>query len=70
MQSFIASNIFFLQAKDKTERHKRNAVNKLKEEWNDILVENMERRIYIKFPSKNTHSGHVMGEVSYMSYVL
>ena len=70
MQSFIASNIFCLQAKDKTERHKRNTVNKLKEEWNDKLIENMERRIYMKFRSKNSHSGHVMGEVSYMGYVL
>ena len=52
------------QAKGNTEKLKQKVVKQLREDLSSKKVINQERRIYLKFPSEDSHSGYVMGEVS------
>ena len=52
------------QAKGNTEKLKRKVVQQLGEDLSSKKVINQGRKIYLKFPSEDSHSGHAMGEVS------
>ena len=52
------------KAKGNTEKLKRKVVKQLREDLSSKKVINQERRIYLKFPSEDSHSGHVMCEVT------
>ena len=52
------------KAKGNTEKLKRKVVKQLREDLSGKKVINQERGIYLKFPSEDSHSGHVMCEVS------
>ena len=62
ISEFIALSSY--KAKGNTEKLKRKAVKQLREDLSSKKVINQERGIYLKFPSEDSHSGHVMCEVS------
>ena len=62
---FNSVSILFLKATDKTKRRKGTITVNLKKEWSE-KGGNIphERFTYMKFPGRNTHVGHLIGDVS------